>query len=156
MPKFRTRRAVKEWVGKRSAAHFGPLTVARRRRRYLPLFLTALVGTRPRLSALHHERHLLFMLNSRHGAPIASAHDPRAITLVQETADAAVAIIDRLADAGAPAISLVGGLAEPLLPWLPPRIRDLVTEPQSDALDGSILMAHRAFFRLDLVRLRAG
>ena len=48
------------------------------------------------------------------------------------------------------------GLAEPLLPWLPPRIRDLVTEPQSDALDGSILMARRAFFRLDSVRLRAG
>jgi glucosamine kinase len=86
----------------------------------------------------------------------ASLRDPLAVTLVQETADAAVAIIDRLADAGAPAISLVGGLAEPLLPWLPPRIRDLVTEPQSDALDGSILMAHRAFFRLDSVRLRAG
>ena len=31
-----------------------------------------------------------------------------------------------------------------------------ITEPQSDALDGSILMARRAFFRLDLVRLRAG
>ena len=86
----------------------------------------------------------------------ASARDPLAVTLVQETAEAAVAIVDRLADAGASAISLVGGLAEPLLPWLPPRIRDLVTEPQSDALDGSILMARRAFFRLDSVRLRAG
>jgi glucosamine kinase len=75
---------------------------------------------------------------------------------VQETAEAAVAIVDRLADAGASAISLVGGLAEPLLPWLPPRIRDLVTAPQSDALDGSILMARRAFFKLDSVRLRAG
>ena len=90
------------------------------------------------------------------GLQSASAPDPLAVTLVQETADAAVSIIDRLADAGAPAISLVGGLAEPLLPWLPPRIRDLVTEPQSDALDGSILMARRAFFRLDSVRLRAG
>ena len=86
----------------------------------------------------------------------ASARDPLALTLVRETAEAAVAIVDRLADAGASAISLVGGLAEPLLPWLPPRIRDLVTEPQSDALDGSILMARRAFFRLDSVRLRAG
>jgi glucosamine kinase len=86
----------------------------------------------------------------------ASAHDPLAVTLVEETAAAATAIIDRLADAGALAISLVGGLAEPLLPWLPPRIRDLVTEPQSDALDGSILMARRSFFRLDSVRLRAG
>ena len=86
----------------------------------------------------------------------ASARDPLAVTLVQEAAEAAVAIVDRLAAAGASAISLVGGLAEPLLPWLPPRIRDLVTEPQSDALDGSILMARRAFFRLDSVQLRAG
>ena len=86
----------------------------------------------------------------------ASLRDSLAVTLVQETAEAATVIIDRLADAGAPAISLVGGLAKPLLPWLPPRIRDLVTEPQSDALDGSILMARRAFFRLDSVRLRAG
>jgi glucosamine kinase len=75
---------------------------------------------------------------------------------VQETAEAAVAIIDRLADVGSPAISLVGGLAEPLMPWLPPRIRDLITQPQSDTLDGSILMARRTFFRLDSVRLRAG
>jgi glucosamine kinase len=86
----------------------------------------------------------------------ASARDPLAVTLVQETAEAAVAIVDRLADAGASAISLVGGLAEPLLPWLPPRIHNLITEPQSDALDGSILMARRALFRLDSVRLRAG
>ena len=86
----------------------------------------------------------------------ASARDPLAITLVQETAEAAVAIIDRLADVGSPAISLVGGLAEPLMPWLPPRIRDLITEPQSDTLDGSILMARRAFFRLDSVRSHAG
>ena len=86
----------------------------------------------------------------------ASLCDSLAVTLVQETAEAATVIIDRLADAGAPAISLVGGLAKPLLPWLPPRIRGLVTEPQSDALDGSILMARRAFFRLDSMRLRAG
>ena len=85
----------------------------------------------------------------------ASARDPLAVTLLQETVEAAVAIVDRLADAGASAISLVGGLAEPLLPWLPPRIRDFVTEPQSDALDGSILMARRAFFRLDSLQLRA-
>ena len=86
----------------------------------------------------------------------ASASDPLAVTLVQETAEAAAAIVGRLRDAGASAISLVGGLAEPLLPWLPPRILDLITEPQSDTLDGSILMARRAFFRLDSVRLRAG
>jgi glucosamine kinase len=86
----------------------------------------------------------------------ASAQDPLAVTLVQEAAEAAVTIITRLADVGSPAISLVGGLAEPLMPWLPPGIRDFITEPQSDPLDGGILMARRTFFRLDSVRLRAG
>jgi glucosamine kinase len=86
----------------------------------------------------------------------ASAQDPLAVRLVQETAEAAVTMINRLADVGSPAISLVGGLAEPLMPWLPPRIRDLITEPQSDPLDGGILMARRTFFRLDSVQLRAG
>jgi glucosamine kinase len=86
----------------------------------------------------------------------ASAQDPLAVALVQETAEAAVAIVDRLVDVGSRGISLVGGLAEPLMPWLPPRIRDLITEPQSDALDGGILMARRALFRQASVQLRAG
>jgi glucosamine kinase len=86
----------------------------------------------------------------------ASAQDPLAVALVQEVAEAAVTIINRLADVGSPAISLVGGLAEPLMPWLPPGIRDLITEPQSDPLDGAILMARRAVFRLDSMQLRAG
>ena len=86
----------------------------------------------------------------------ASAQDPLAVTLVRETAEAAVAMINRLVDAGSPAISLVGGLAEPLMPWLPRRIRDLITEPQSDALDGGILMARHALFRQASVQLRAG
>ena len=86
----------------------------------------------------------------------AAVRDPLAVTLVQETAEAAVAIVERLADVGASAISLVGGLAEPLMPWLPPRIRDLITEPQSDPLDGAILMARRAYCRQSSVQLRAG
>ena len=86
----------------------------------------------------------------------ASAQDPLAVTLVRETAEAAVTMINRLVDAGSPAISLVGGLAEPLMPWLPRRIRDLITEPQSDALDGGILMARHALFRQASVQLRAG
>ena len=60
-------------------------------------------------------------------------------------ADAAVRIIERLMDAGSPAISMVGGLAEPLTAWLPSRIRDRLAGAQSDPLDGAILMARRAF-----------
>jgi glucosamine kinase len=76
----------------------------------------------------------------------ASAKDSLAIAIAEEAADAAVRIIERLMDAGSPAISLLGGLAEPLTPWLPSRIRDRLTTAQSDPLDGAILMARRAFF----------
>ena len=86
----------------------------------------------------------------------ASAKDPIAVGIIQEAADAAVQIIERLKDAGSPAISLIGGLAEPLTAWLPSHIRGLLSVAQSDPLDGAILMARSAFFRLESLRLRAG
>jgi glucosamine kinase len=86
----------------------------------------------------------------------ALAQDPLAITLVSDAAEAAVSIIDRLLGAGAPAVSLIGGLAEPLLSWLPPRLSGFITPPQADPADGAILMARWSFFRLDSVTLRAG
>jgi len=86
----------------------------------------------------------------------ASAHDPLGVTLVKETAAAAAMIIERLLAVGAPAVSLIGGLAEPLMSWLPPELGDFVTAPKSDPVDGAILMARRAFFKLDAVTLRAG
>src|SRR6476646_11665895 len=76
----------------------------------------------------------------------ASAKDPLAVAIVEEAADAAQHIIERLMDTGSIAISLVGGLAEPLTPWLPSRIRDRLTTAQIDPLDGAILMARRTFF----------
>ena len=86
----------------------------------------------------------------------ASTNDPIAVGIIQEAADAAARIIERLKDAGSPAITLVGGLAEPLTAWLPSHIRGLLSAAQSDPLDGAILMARRAFFGLESVRLRAG
>ena len=74
----------------------------------------------------------------------ASRKDPLAMELVQEAADAAGKIIDRLIAGGASAISLVGGLAEPLTPWLPSRLSSFLSAPQSDPLDGAILMARQA------------
>lgn len=74
----------------------------------------------------------------------ASRKDPLAIALVQETADAAARIIDRLVAGGASLISLIGGLAEPLVPWLPSRVRSFLAAPQSDPLEGAILLARRA------------
>jgi glucosamine kinase len=74
----------------------------------------------------------------------ASHNDPLAVELVQEAAEAAVRMIDRLIAGGASAISLIGGLAEPLAPWLPSRLRSFLSAPQSDPLDGAILMARQA------------
>jgi glucosamine kinase len=85
----------------------------------------------------------------------ASAEDPLAIALVREASEAAVSIIDTLKSAGAPSVSLIGGLAEPLFPWLPSRVREFITPAQSDPADGAILMARRAFFKRDSVMLRA-
>jgi glucosamine kinase len=67
--------------------------------------------------------------------------DPLAIELVQETAEAATRIIDRLIAGGATVVSLIGGLADPVMPWLPSRLREFLAAPQSDPLDGAILMA---------------
>jgi glucosamine kinase len=86
----------------------------------------------------------------------ASTNDQIAVGIIQEAADAAARIIERLKDVGSPAITLIGGLAEPLSAWLPPHVRGLLSAAQSDPLDGAILMAHRAFFGLESVRLRAG
>ena len=86
----------------------------------------------------------------------ASAEDPLAITLVNEAAEAAASIIERLLAAGAPTVSLIGGLAEPLFSWLPARLCSFITPPQSDPADGAILMARRTFFKIESVTLRAG
>ena len=86
----------------------------------------------------------------------ASAQDPLAINLVGEAAEAAVSNIDRLLAVGAPAVSLIGGLAEPLLSWLPARLSGVITPPQADPADGALLMARRAFLRIDSVMQRAG
>ena len=78
----------------------------------------------------------------------ACAGDPLAVTLVEEAAEAAARIIERLVDVGATAIVLLGGLATPLTPWLPRDAQDYLCQAKSDPLGGAILMARRSFFGL--------
>ncbi len=73
----------------------------------------------------------------------AAAREPLALALVTEAAADAVRMILRLLDAGAPSVSLLGGLAQPLSEWLPPAIRAHLSPPLGDALDGAILLARR-------------
>ena len=86
----------------------------------------------------------------------AAEQDPLAIALLNEAAAAAASIIDALWAAGAPTVSLIGGLADPLSPWLPCRLCEFLTRPQSDPADGAILMARMALLKPHSLTLRAG
>ena len=74
----------------------------------------------------------------------AGRRDPLALALIAEAVRDVTTIITRLLDVGAPSVCLLGGLAEPLEPWLPPPLRAHLAPPQADAVDGAILMARRA------------
>ena len=150
------RPAGRGWAAKRSGARFGPM-MAEPRNPDLPTPLLTRFNRDP-------SRIVSFAASASSAdfarfAPLifkyASAQDPLAINLV-EAAEAAVSIIDRLLAVGAPAVSLIGGLAEPLLSWLPARLSGVITPPQADPADGALLMARRAFLRIGSVMQRAG
>ena len=82
----------------------------------------------------------------------AAAGDRLAVTLIEEAAEAAARIITRLVDSGAPVVTLIGGLAKPLGPWLPANVRGYLCEPKSDPLTGALLMARQTFFGLESVQ----
>jgi glucosamine kinase len=71
----------------------------------------------------------------------AEARDPLAMLLLAETAGHVARMVERLLAAGAPAVALMGGLAEPIAPWLPPPLRARLAAPEADARDGAILLA---------------
>ncbi len=78
-------------------------------------------------------------------APLVLEHahrrDPLGLELVRHAADEMAQIAMRLLDLGAPALCTFGGLAEPLRPWLPPPLQQLIVPPRADALDGAVLLA---------------
>jgi hypothetical protein len=152
--KFPMKQAASVWVGKYSAVHFGPSMGEPKRQRFQQPYLSVSSGIPPKSCAL------LIPADYAEFAPLvleyALAKDSLAVAIVQEAAEAATRIIERLKDVGCPAISLIGGLAEPLMEWLPTHVRRLLSAAQCDPLDGAILMARRGFFRLESLTLRAG
>jgi glucosamine kinase len=63
---------------------------------------------------------------------------------LMHAADAHIALmIDALFARGAPRVSLLGGLAEPLTPWLPSAATHKLTAPRGDSVDGALLIARR-------------
>jgi glucosamine kinase len=81
-------------------------------------------------------------------APLVLDHagrgDPLGKAVMQQVAQGAARLAQRLLDVGAPAIALLGGLAAPMTPWLPENIRARLVKPAADALDGALLLARRS------------
>ncbi len=75
----------------------------------------------------------------------AQAGDAVARGLLHETGEDVCLLVEALLAKGAPNVALVGGLAGPIRPWLPERIRPLLVEPKGDPLDGALMLARRRF-----------
>jgi len=71
----------------------------------------------------------------------ASAGDPVAEAIVQAAARRLDRLIRVLLDRGAPSCCLMGGVAARMRDWLAASIRERLSEPLGDALDGAILLA---------------
>jgi len=71
----------------------------------------------------------------------ASAGDPVAEAIVQAAARRLDRLIRVLLDRGAPSCCLMGGVAARMRDWLAASIRERLSEPLGDALDGAVLLA---------------
>jgi len=67
-----------------------------------------------------------------------------AVAMAQEAGTALAALAAILDPAGEAPLALVGGLAGPMRPFLPPGLATRLTPPRGDALDGALLLARGA------------
>jgi glucosamine kinase len=72
---------------------------------------------------------------------LAKSGDTRSREIADEAARAIAALANVLNALGAERIALVGGLGEPLRPYLPPDVAKRLVRPWHDAVDGAILLA---------------
>ena len=90
-------------------------------------------------------------------APIVMRHasqgDPVGRRLVERAADAIGDLLDVFLARGLSRISLVGGLADAIMPWLTPDLRARLKPPDADAVAGALLVARGRF---DLARQITG
>lgn len=81
-------------------------------------------------------------------APLVMRHaddgDPVGRRLVQSGAEQIDGLVRALAERGAPRISLIGGLASAMEPWLAPDVRRRLSPALGDAVDGAIHLAAEA------------
>lgn len=63
--------------------------------------------------------------------------------IVQSSAEQIDTLVRTLFDKGAPRVTLLGGLASPLEPWLAPDVRRRLKPADGDAVSGAIILARR-------------
>lgn len=69
--------------------------------------------------------------------------DPAARRIMQAAGMQIADLVEGLFKRGAPRVALVGGLAEPLLPYMPEEVAQRLTPRQADAMAGGILLAKK-------------
>ncbi|OBQ74484.1 N-acetylglucosamine kinase [Mesorhizobium erdmanii] len=81
-------------------------------------------------------------------APMVMRHadqgDPAGRRIVQSAAEQIDTLVRVLFEKGAPRVTLLGGLASPLEPWLSPDVRRRLKPPDGDAVSGAIILAKRS------------
>src|SRR3954464_15580483 len=82
-------------------------------------------------------------------APIVMRHadrgDPVGRRVVERAADAIGDLLDLFLARGIDRLSLVGGLADAIAPWLTPDLRERLKRPDADAAAGALLLARGRF-----------
>lgn len=71
------------------------------------------------------------------------AGDTEAVAILRHAGASLGDMLLALQDFGAPRLSLIGGLAQAIQPWLPESCRNLIAPALADPIDGAILMARR-------------
>jgi glucosamine kinase len=81
-------------------------------------------------------------------APMVMRHadqgDPAGRRIVQSAAEQIDTLVRVLFEKGAPRVTLLGGLASPLEPWLAPDVRRRLKPADGDAVCGAIILARRS------------
>jgi glucosamine kinase len=75
--------------------------------------------------------------------------DPAAAELLAEAGHAIAGLAEALAQAGCARIALLGGLAAPLQPFLPPSAASRLSPALGDALDGALGLAKQRLTALN-------
>ncbi|MBZ9707272.1 N-acetylglucosamine kinase [Mesorhizobium sp. B2-1-8] len=84
-------------------------------------------------------------------APMVMRHadqgDPVGRRIVQIAAEQIDTLVRVLFEKGAPRVTLLGGLASPLEPWLSPDVRRRLKPADGDAVAGAIILAKRSVYK---------